>query len=56
MSDDKTDRGAQDRSRINMNEDDGWTTKFLVTREQLAAAVKRVGISAAIAEALGRAL
>ena len=60
MTDDKTDRGARDRSRIDINEDyevHYWTTKLHVTREQLAAAVKKVGVSAAaVAKELGRAL
>ena len=49
MSDDKTKSGGQDRSRINMSEDyevRDWSKKFGVTKEQLAAAVKKVGSQA----------
>jgi hypothetical protein len=60
MSDDKTNRGAQDRSRININEPyevTYWMQKFDVPREHLVAAVKKVGVSsAAVAKELGRAL
>lgn len=60
MSDDKTNRGPQDRARVNLSEDYEvryWTEKFGVTKEQLAAAVERVGSSAAaIAQALGKTL
>jgi len=48
MSDDKTNRGAQDRARINVHEDHEvrrWTQALGVTREQLAAAVIAVGVS-----------
>lgn len=47
MADDKQNRGAQDRSRINMNEDYEvayWTKELGVTREQLAEAVRKVGV------------
>lgn len=57
MSDDKKDRGPQDRSRINMNEEyevQYWTKKFGVTKEKLAEAVRAVGNSAAkVEERLG---
>jgi len=46
MSDDKTNRGPADRTRINVNEDYElryWTTELGVSEEQLRAAVKRVG-------------
>lgn len=60
MADDKKNRGPQDRSRVNLNEDYEvryWTEKFGVTREQLAGAVKRAGSSsAAVAHALGKTL
>ncbi len=54
MSDDKSNRGPQDRSRINVNEDyelDYWSKKFGVTREQLKEAVKAVGVGADAVEA-----
>jgi len=58
MSDDTTNRGAQDRSRININEEHEvryWTGALGVTREQLEAAVQAVGVSAAaVREHLGR--
>ncbi|KPF68318.1 hypothetical protein IP69_11670 [Bosea sp. AAP35] len=60
MADDKTIRGQQDRTRINMSEDYEvryWTKKFGVTKEQLAAAVKTAGpSSAAVAHILGKSL
>ena len=46
MPDDKSKRGAQDRSRINVNEDyevRDWSKKFGVSAEQLKAAVEAVG-------------
>lgn len=49
MSDDKTNRGAQDRSRINTSEDyemQYWTKALGVNAEQLKEAVKAVGSSA----------
>jgi hypothetical protein len=58
MADDLKDRGAQDRSRVNVNEDHEvryWTQKWDVTKEQLMAAVKKAGVSvAAVAKALGK--
>lgn len=48
MADDLNNRGAQDRSRINVHEAHEvayWTRKFGVTREQLEAAVDKVGVS-----------
>jgi hypothetical protein len=58
MSDDTTNRGEPDRSRINLGEDYEvryWTEKLGVSKEQLAVAVKRVGNSAnAVRQALGR--
>jgi hypothetical protein len=60
MADDKTDRGPQDRSRINLNEDYEvryWTKKFGVTKDELAKAVAKAGQSAAaVAHALGKTL
>ena len=50
MADDKTNRGAQDRTRVNMSEDyevEYWTSKWGVSRDQLAAAVNKVGAMAA---------
>jgi hypothetical protein len=46
MSDDRTQRGPQDRSRININEDyelQYWSQKFGVTDEELVSAVDAVG-------------
>ena len=54
MSDYKSNRGRQDASRINVNEDYEvryWTKKFGGTAEQLRAAVKAVGVSAKAVEA-----
>lgn len=53
MSDDKTNRGQQDRSRINLNEEYEvryWTQKFGVSKERLATAVKEVGSAASAVE------
>lgn len=49
MSDDKTLRGPQDRTRIAMIEDyevEYWTKRFGVSRDKLQAAVDAVGNSA----------
>lgn len=49
MADDKSNRGPQDRSRINMSENYEvayWTAKFGVSAERLRAAVDKVGTSA----------
>ena len=58
MADDRTIRGAADRSRINMQEDYEvryWTQKWSISREQLAAAVREVGVMAAdVARKLGK--
>ncbi len=46
MSDDKTNRGPQDRSRVSMSEDyevQYWSDKFGVSRDRLQQAVDRVG-------------
>jgi hypothetical protein len=46
MADNPDIRGAQDRSRINMNQDHEvryWTQKFSVTKEQLQQAVSQAG-------------
>jgi hypothetical protein len=54
MSDDKTQSGGQDRTRINVNEDyelRDWSAKFNVSPEQLKQAVKAVGTSASAVEA-----
>jgi hypothetical protein len=48
MSDDLTNRGSQDRSRINVNESHElryWTKELGVTEAQLRAAVQAVGVS-----------
>lgn len=49
MSDNMNNRGAQDRARININEEHEvryWTNALGVSKEQLAAAVQSVGVSA----------
>jgi hypothetical protein len=49
MSDDKSNRGPQDRSRVNVNEDYEvryWCKEFGCTEQQLKAAVQAVGVSA----------
>jgi len=56
MADDKSNRGPQDAARINLHEDyevTYWTGKFGVSKAELEAAVKKVGVSA---EAVGREL
>ncbi|HSV21846.1 MAG TPA: DUF3606 domain-containing protein [Xanthobacteraceae bacterium] len=48
MADDKTKRGAQDRTRINTSERyemDYWKKKFRVSGQQLAGAIRAVGPS-----------
>jgi hypothetical protein len=59
MADDRNVRGAADRSRINMQEDYEvryWTEKWSVTREQLAEAVRAVGVMVKnVAAKLGKA-
>ena len=53
MADDKSNRGAQDRSRINMSEEYEvryWTEKSGVSKEELQRAVERVGASAKAVE------
>ena len=59
MADDLKIRGAQDRARVNVNEDHEvryWTQKWGVSKEQLAAAVNKVGVAAdAVARELGKA-
>jgi hypothetical protein len=58
MTDDRSIRGSGDRARINMQEDYEvryWTQKWNVSREQLAAAVREVGVMAAdVARKLGK--
>jgi Protein of unknown function (DUF3606) len=58
MADDLKNRGAQDRARVNVNEGHEvryWTQKWGVSKEQLAAAVKKVGVAAeAVARELGK--
>ncbi len=49
MSDDKSKKSPQDATRINVHERyevEYWTMKFGVTKEQLEAAVKKVGVMA----------
>ncbi|HYD11471.1 MAG TPA: DUF3606 domain-containing protein [Allosphingosinicella sp.] len=49
MADDLKDRGAQDRARININEEHEvryWTEALGVNEQQLRAAVAEVGVSA----------
>ena len=59
MADDRNIRGVADRSRINMQEDYEvryWTEKWSVTREQLAEAVRAVGVMVKdVAAKLGKA-
>jgi hypothetical protein len=59
MSDDKNNRGAQDRSRISLNEDyevQYWTKALGVSKERLQELVAQHGNSAdKIREALGKA-
>jgi hypothetical protein len=59
MSDDKSNRGPQDASRINVHEEYEvryWTKALGVTKEALEAAVKKVGVSAdAVRKELGKA-
>lgn len=53
MADDRTNRGPQDRSRINLSEDYEvryWTDKFGVSKSQLEEAVRKAGASAAAVE------
>ena len=58
MADNRSIRGDADRSRINMQEDYEvryWTQKWNISREQLAAAVREVGVMAAdVAKKLGK--
>ncbi|WBO21544.1 DUF3606 domain-containing protein [Sphingomonas abietis] len=51
MSDDESNRGPQDASRVNIHEDYEvayWTKKFGVGKAELEAAVKTVGVSAEV--------
>ena len=53
MADDRTNRGPQDRNRINLSEDYEvlyWSDKFGVSPEELRAAVQKVGPSATAVE------
>jgi len=53
MNDDLKQKGSQDRSRINTNEDYEvryWSKKFGVSADQLKEAVKKVGNSAEAVE------
>lgn len=59
MADDLKNRGAADRSRVNVHEDYEvryWTEKWSVSKEQLVDAVKNAGVSVdAVARELGKA-
>jgi hypothetical protein len=49
MSDDKTNRGANDRARIDINDPDevrNWTKSLGVSKEELQQAVAQVGVMA----------
>jgi hypothetical protein len=53
MADDKTNRGPQDRSRINLSEDYEvryWTDKLGISKSQLEEVVRKVGSSASAVE------
>jgi Protein of unknown function (DUF3606) len=58
MADNLKNRGAQDRARVNVNKEHEvryWTEKWGVTKEQLAEAVRKAGVSAdAVARELGK--
>ena len=58
MADDLKDRGARDRSRVNVHEDYEvryWTEKWDVSKAQLVEAVQRAGVSVqAVARELGK--
>jgi hypothetical protein len=58
MSDDLKNKGAQDRARINVNEEHEvryWTKKWNVSADELKKAVEAVGVSAeAVAKKLGK--
>ncbi|WP_194714415.1 DUF3606 domain-containing protein [Noviherbaspirillum soli] len=58
MADNLKDRGPQDRSRVNVNEEwelQYWSKKFGVSAQQLKDAVKAVGPSAdAVGKHLGK--
>jgi Protein of unknown function (DUF3606) len=58
MSDDKTNRGPQDRNRINIHEDyelRDWSKRLGVTPDELKNAVQQVGTSAdAVRKHLGK--
>lgn len=58
MSDDLTNRGAQDRARINLNEDHElryWTKELEVSEQRLKEAVNAAGVSVeAVKKHLGK--
>jgi hypothetical protein len=60
MSDDPSNRGGQDKQRINLSQDYEvryWTDKFGVTPDELRDAVDKVGDRAsAVAQELGQGL
>lgn len=54
MADDKSKSGGQDRTRISLSQDyevQDWAKKFGVTKDELIAAVKKVGNDAKAVEA-----
>ena len=59
MADHLDNRGAQNRSRVNIHEDYEvryWTKKWGVSKEQLTEAVQKAGVSSeAVARRLGKA-
>ena len=59
MADDPKNRGPQDRSRVNLNQDyevQYWTEKFGISEAQSRQAVQAAGSSAdAVARQLGKA-
>ena len=58
MADDLSNRGVQDRARVNISEGHEvryWTEKWGISAAQLADAVRKVGVSAdAVAKQLGK--
>jgi hypothetical protein len=53
MADDTSNRGQQDRIRVNIHEDHElqyWTRRFGCSRKELEAAVSKVGVMAADVE------
>jgi hypothetical protein len=58
LADDLSNRGVQDRARVNISEGHEvrcWTEKWGISAAQLADAVRKVGVSAdAVAKQLGK--